>query len=312
MSAHKRPYELAVASYEVPDPGTGNAITYSRWGQVVPFTIAASATETNTLAAPLNANQRLILFAQTVGASGTRTVTVASAINSDGDLTLVFNAVDDVAVLTSVPVGSGVFEWRVEYSEGVTGGAGQDLITDDLTVGGTLTLGTSVFDSDPLATLAGTGITGGTGTVYKTSVIKSGSMIFTTIYLDLTGLQAIATDGDVIGDSTNPAHLGRITAANNGTIESMRVTCEEAPAGASADIDFYRATVATAVKDDAISGVTGQATTGVTNAGAWTNGLVKCATAVPAANDYLYIVNGAGANAGTFTAGKFRIELIGY
>jgi hypothetical protein len=166
-------------------------------------------------------------------------------------------------------------------------------------------------DNAVLSTLAGTGITGGTGTIYKTSVIKVGSIYHTTIYLDITGLQAIAVDGDVIGDSTNPAHLGRITAARNGTIESMRVTCEEAPATGSADIDFFRATVATAVKDDAISGVTGQAVA-ITAGGAWTNGAVKCATAVPAANDYLYITNGAGANAGTYTAGKFRIELIGY
>lgn len=166
-------------------------------------------------------------------------------------------------------------------------------------------------DSAVLSTLAGTGITGGTGTVYKTSVLKVGSIYFTTIYIDITGLQAIATDGDVIGDSTNPAHLGRITAARNGTIESMRVVCEEAPAGASADIDIFRATVATAVKDDAMSGVTGQAVA-ITAGGNWANGTVKCATAVPAANDYLYLANGAGANSGTYTAGKFRMELIGY
>ena len=166
-------------------------------------------------------------------------------------------------------------------------------------------------DNAVLSTLAGTGITGGTGTIYKTSVIKIGALYFTTIYVDLTGLQAIATDGDVIGDSTNPAHLGRITAARNGTIESMRVTCEEAPAGASADIDFFRATVATAVKDDAMAGVTGQAVA-ITAGGNWANGTVKCATAVPAANDYLYVANGAGAGNGTYTAGKFRIEILGY
>lgn len=162
-----------------------------------------------------------------------------------------------------------------------------------------------------LSVTAGTGITGGTGTIYKQGVIKVGQLFLTTIYIDLTGLDAIATDGDIIGNSTNPAHLGRITAAINGTIESMRVTCEEAPAGASADIDVFRATVATGKLDDAISGVTGQAVA-ITAGGAWANGTVKCATAVPAANDYLYLCNGAGANSGTYTAGKFRIELLGY
>ncbi len=167
--------------------------------------------------------------------------------------------------------------------------------------------------SSQLTTGAGVGITSGTGTIYKTSIIKIGNIIHTCIYIDLTGLASIATDGDVIGvNGGGVAHIGKITAAQNGTIESMRVTCEEAPAGGLADIDFFRATVGTAVQDDAISGVTGQATTGVTNAGNWTNGLIKCATAVPAANDFLYLCSGAASGNGTYTAGKFRIELLGY
>lgn len=146
----------------------------------------------------------------------------------------------------------------------------------------------------------------------KTSVIKIGDLYHTTIALDLTGLDAIATDGDIIGKSTSPASLCRLTAARNGgTIASMRVTCEEAPAGASADIDIFRATVATGKLDDAMSGITGQAVA-ITAGGSWTNGAVKCATAVPVADDYLYFANGAGANAGTYTAGKFRIEILGY
>lgn len=165
-------------------------------------------------------------------------------------------------------------------------------------------------DNAVLSTLAGTAITGSAET-YKTSVLKVGSIYLTQIVLDLTGLDAIATDGDVIGKSTNPAHLGQITAARNGTIAALRMTCLEAPAGASADIDLFRATVATAVLDDAISGVTGQAVS-ITAGGAWTNGAVKGATAVPAANDYLYLTNGAAASAGTYTAGKFLIELYGY
>jgi hypothetical protein len=127
ISAHKRPYELAQAYFEIPDPGTGQAINYNKWGTVVPFTIAASATETNTLAAPLNANQRIVMFALSVGASGTRTVTVASAINIAGDTTIKFDAVDDYCILTSVPVGSGVFEWRVESADGVTNTSGTSL-----------------------------------------------------------------------------------------------------------------------------------------------------------------------------------------
>lgn len=165
--------------------------------------------------------------------------------------------------------------------------------------------------SSQLTTGAGVGITTGTGTVYKTSVIKIGNIIFTTIYIDLTGLASIATDGDIIGvNGGGAAHIGRITAAQNGTIESMEVFCTETPAGGLADIDVFRATVATGVQDDAISGITGQATTGAVNITAINT--VKCATAVPAANDYLYLCAGAGAGAGTYTAGKLVIRMIGY
>lgn len=163
-----------------------------------------------------------------------------------------------------------------------------------------------------LATGAGAAWTGGTGTVYKTGVQRVGALYRTTILIDLTGQDAIATDGDVIGRSTAAAHLGQITAAQNGTtIFGLLMECLEAPAGASTDIDLFKATVATAKLDDAMSGVTGQGVL-ITAGGAWTNGANKGATADVAANDYLYLANGAGANAGTYTAGKFAITLWGY
>lgn len=118
MSAHKLPGELNNAPFETLDPGTGTAIVVDRWNQIIPLTIAASATETNTLAAPLKAGQKLTLFAASVGSGGKRTVTVASAIDAAGGTTLTFNNVDDRATLESVPVGSGTYEWRVVASEG--------------------------------------------------------------------------------------------------------------------------------------------------------------------------------------------------
>lgn len=118
MSAHNLPTQLNQAPFEVLDPGTGVAIVVDRWNQIIPLTIAASASETNTLAAPLKAGQRLTIFAASVGSGGTRTITVASAINQAGDTTLAFANVDDYVVLESVPVGSGVYEWRVVVNEG--------------------------------------------------------------------------------------------------------------------------------------------------------------------------------------------------
>lgn len=104
--------------FEVSDPGTGNPIVYRAWGQVVPLTIAASASETNTLAAPSSAGQRMTLFAASVGSSGSRVITVASAIDDLGTTTITLNAVDEYVTLTSVPVGSSTFEWRVVDASG--------------------------------------------------------------------------------------------------------------------------------------------------------------------------------------------------
>lgn len=124
MSAAQLPGQLHVAPFETLDPGTGVAIVVDRWNQVVPLTIAANTAETNTLAAPHRAGQKLTIFAANVGASGSRVVTVASAYDAAGGTTLTFDAVDERVVLESVPVGSAgspSYEWRVVDFEGVTG-----------------------------------------------------------------------------------------------------------------------------------------------------------------------------------------------
>jgi len=161
-----------------------------------------------------------------------------------------------------------------------------------------------------LATEAGEGVTGGTGTVYKTSVQKVGGLILTRIYIDLTGLGSSTTDLDIIGTGSSAAHIGKITAAKNGTIEAIRMTCLELPAGGVTDIDLYTANEATGVFDAGVGTLTETAL--ITAGGAWANGTTKGSVAVPAAGDYLYLTGGAGGTAGTYTAGKFLIELYGY
>lgn len=145
---------------------------------------------------------------------------------------------------------------------------------------------------------------------YSSGVFQNGTTKLTRIVLDMTGLVGSATDLDIIGNTggTASAHLGRITAALSGTIVGGRVTCLEVPAGGTADIDFYSATESTGAQDALVTGLT--ETVLVTSGGAWTSGLSKGMTALPAANDYLYMTNGAAAG-GTFTAGKFLIELYG-
>lgn len=161
-----------------------------------------------------------------------------------------------------------------------------------------------------LTTGAGAGITGGTGTVYKNSVQKIGGIYKTTIVIDLTGLASSTTDLDIIGVSTPAAHIGQLTAAQNGTIFGIRMTCIEAPAGGVADIDLYSAVEGTGVFDSLVTALTETAL--ITSGGSWTNGATKGATGDPTASGYLYLTCGAGGTAGTYTAGKFVIELFGY
>lgn len=161
-----------------------------------------------------------------------------------------------------------------------------------------------------LTTPAGVGITGGTGTIYKHRFDYAGNLKKLTIYIDLTGLGSSTTDLDVIGVAGGVAHIGRILAAEIGTVEAIRMTCLELPAGGVTDIDLYSATEGTAVFDDGIAALTETAL--VTSGGAWASGTTKGSTAVPAASQYLYLTGGAAGTAATYTAGKFLIEVFGY
>ncbi|MDX1742935.1 MAG: hypothetical protein R3186_04995 [Ruegeria sp.] len=156
---------------------------------------------------------------------------------------------------------------------------------------------------------AGAGIDG-VAAVYEAGVSRSGGVITTKILIDLTGLNSSAA-GDIIGDDgVAGCHIGQITAAVNGTIIGGYVQCLEDPAGGEPDIDLYSATEATGTEDAAITSLT---ETALLDAGAdWTNLLApKGLSAVPAADEYLYLVgSGAGTDA-TYTGGIFLITLIG-
>ena len=156
----------------------------------------------------------------------------------------------------------------------------------------------------------GTGISSGTGTVFKSSVQRVGGIIKTSLLIDLTGLASSTTDLDIIGVGAGAAYLGQVTAARNGTILTGRMTCLEVPAGGADDVDLYSATEATGVFDAGIGTLAETAL--VTAAGAWTLGLTKGLSAIPAANQYLYLCGGEAGTAATYTAGKFLIQLEGY
>lgn len=146
---------------------------------------------------------------------------------------------------------------------------------------------------------------------YAVGYLRNGTLVTTRILVDLTGLVSAATDLDIIGNTGGAAsaHIGQYTTALLGTLAGGRVMCLELPAGGAVDIDFYSATVSTGAQDGLVTDLTETAL--VTSGGNWANGTQKGFTLMPAANDYLYICSGA-ATGGTYTAGKFLIELYGY
>ena len=169
--------------------------------------------------------------------------------------------------------------------------------------------GVSSFDANTLSVEAGTGITTGTGTIYKTAVQRVGGIITTRILIDLTGLRSTGS-GDIIGVNGTAlvCHIGQITAAQNGTILTGSMECFEAPAGGDPDLNVHSATEGTGVEDGAISGLS---ETLLVNAGDATLGSKVYFTAVPAADEFLYLTTGAATDA-DYTAGKLFIELMGY
>ena len=172
---------------------------------------------------------------------------------------------------------------------------------------GTVALGTTAQMSP------GTGISTGSGTLYKAGVVQIGNIIETTIAIDLTGLNSGGADGDVIGvaDTAN-CHFGQITAATNGTILSGYLQCLETPAGGEPDIDLNSNTVAT-LTEEAAHDASGTSVSLLATAVDWTNILApKGITTVPAADTYLYLIASGGATNNTYTAGKFIIKLYGY
>ena len=169
--------------------------------------------------------------------------------------------------------------------------------------------GVTSFDANTLSTEAGTGITTGSGTIYKSAVQRIGRIITTKILIDLTGLRSTGS-GDIIGvnGTSLVCHIGQITAAQNGTILTGSMECFEAPAGGDPDINIHSATESTGVEDGAISGLS---ETLLVNSGDATLGSKVFFSAVPAADEFLYLTTGAATDA-DYTAGKLFIEMMGY
>ena len=174
----------------------------------------------------------------------------------------------------------------------------------------------TVTSGDKMATEA-TGSAGieGTAAVYVTQVTRLKSdvttnvnIVKTTIMIDLTGLKDGGTAGDIIGkDGSGVAFIGKVTAANQGSVFGVTMTCVETPAGGSTDIDLFSATEGTGVNDTAIGDLT---ETQIINAGAASAGTMV-AGGDTAADQFLYLVS-QGTGDATYTAGRFLIEITGF
>ena len=201
------------------------------------------------------------------------------------------------------------------FSGPVRSEGGFTTISKDATTGAITTQssinssGFASMDANTMAVEAGTGITTGSGTIYRSSVQRVGGIITTRILIDLTGLRSTG-GADIIGVNGTAlvCHIGQITAARNGTILTGSMECFEAPAGGDPDINVHSATEGTGVEDGAIGDLT---ETLLVNSGDATLGSKVYFTAVPAADQFLYLTTGAATDA-DYTAGKLFIELMGY
>ena len=155
----------------------------------------------------------------------------------------------------------------------------------------------------------------GTAGVYVTQVERFKSdtttgvnIVKTTIMIDLTGLNCGGTAGDIIGaDGAGVAHIGQVTAANQGTVFGVTMECFEAPTTGDPDIDLHSATEGTGVEDTAIGDLT---ETLIINGGDATLGSRTVGNTI-AADQFLYLTCGTS-TAGTYNAGKLVITILGF
>lgn len=172
----------------------------------------------------------------------------------------------------------------------------------------------TLSQEDNLEVLAGTGMTGGAGGSFGSSVERVGGIIHTTIIVDLTGLNSKATDKDIIGVvGANPAHMGKITVARNGTIFMGTMRCIEVPAVGDENIALWSAVESSGSEDDLITDLDETLLLDSQGDGTdWAAGDVIDIPVFPVANDYLYLAQGdpTGTTA-TYTGGKFILEFWG-
>lgn len=310
MGSHNELHRQYQAPFLSRDPGSGKTLVCAKDRAVFPIDTTPGGAR--TLAQPTKAGLICTVVLDVDG--GDLTLAVTGGYNADAATTITFADAGDFVTFLSIKAGTS-FYWRILGFEGVNV-AIEDLDVDQLAIGGTLVTATAaelnnVADVSAQDKMAPSSVIAATIEQYASSVRREGNLIKTEILIDISGAKSVATDKDIIGD-TGACHFGQVTTAVNGVIVCGQVTCLEVPVGGTNDIDFYMASVGTGAYDADGSGLTNAATL-ITKGGAWALGAPGAATAMTApvtANYYLYLLSGAAA-AGTYTAGKFLIELWG-
>lgn len=314
-----------------PAPSRDNPATFATLADAFVAALPTFGTEANALATEVNAAQTAVGVSQTAAAT--------SATNASNSA----SAASTSAANAAAAVGGALWVSGTTYTAGalvyspangrtyrrlITGAGTTDPSADavnwvalavvaqlsDIGTGANEIplnqyLGRMAYVDDPTSPIdAGTGITTGTGTLYRGGAIKVGGVFRTSILIDLTGLNSGGTANDIIGvNGASNCHLGQIVSWKSGTIVGGRMICLEAPAGGDTDIDLYCATESTGAEDAAITGLT---ETLLINAGVQSLGTVTYLSAMPADQQYLYFA-GQGTTNATYTAGVFLIELFG-
>ena len=256
------------------------------------------------------------------GSNGTLAVALPAAATTVGPLLVINTVLTSGANLPVFPVnggndlinggaedaaftlGPGKAAWFIPTS------GTQWYVEDVSAVTATATEISAACDLSAQVMAPGGGISAGVGTLHKTSVVRQGDIIKTTIFLDLTGLASTVTDTDIIG-TAGVCHLGQFTAAKNGTLFFGQVTCLETPAGGADDVAFYSATEATGEYDALVTDLTETVIYDKTSAAAAAAATQIALAALPAANEYLYLAAGEAAAGGTYSAGQFLLEFWG-
>jgi hypothetical protein len=163
--------------------------------------------------------------------------------------------------------------------------------------------------SSNVGTMSASTVMAATLGAYNVSTYRTGNIIETTMYIDLTGAKSTTTDNDIIGD-TGACHIGQVTTAVNGAIFAGEVHCAEVPTTGADDINLAASSVATGAYDADVTGLA-NAQAIMTSGGAHAIGTVKPFTVLPTADYYLYLSCGEAGTVGTYDAGILVIKMWG-